>query len=57
MSGDLPAGPLGTLPSPAQRDPARPLPRPAGPTNLLAIVSLAAPNILLTFVLVFVVVR
>ena len=56
VSGDLPGGPLGALPSPAQRDPARPLPRPAGPTNPLAIASLAALNILLTVVLVFVVV-
>jgi Domain of unknown function (DUF1707)/Domain of unknown function (DUF4190) len=41
VSGDLPAGPLGALPSLAQRDPARPLPRPAGRTNPLAIASLA----------------
>jgi hypothetical protein len=41
VSGDLPAGPLGALPSPARRDPARSLPRPAGRTNPLAVASLA----------------
>jgi hypothetical protein len=40
VSGDLPAVPL-ALPSPAQGDPARSLPRPAGPTNPLAIAYLA----------------
>jgi hypothetical protein len=41
VSGDLPAGPLGALPSRAKRDLARPLPRPAARTNPLAIGSLA----------------
>ncbi|GEM_PF-918813 len=41
VSGDLPAGPLEALPSRAQRDLARALPRPAGRTNPLAVASLA----------------
>lgn len=52
VSGDLPAGPPGALPPPAQHDPARSLPRPAG--RAASGLALAALNILLTVVLVFV---